>query len=814
MLLRSPRNATLKTIQGFTGANRSSRVRTMLLPAVIVDLRDLMREAWSGARAASSGWSTRVLRQSMHRSLLAGVAGWQLVMLWAVLTASIPAVVTIGLALGYAVLCVGALLARAGRLPVVVLVPLCYLVGASGWAASHEIDSVLVFASSWLVNFAAVVGSLAISSPAGVGVVALAAVILPLASIWIEPGWAPVFPASLVVTQLAILIVARAGTAVLSGFSTRVDARTRTTQAEMERFAARRAASREIAEDLRMLHDTVINTLGAVANGGAGVSDPALVRERCAHDIAELSILERSSGSAHRTHRRLSSIFDAPGRVVERTGLDDFGIARVEARLDAATTTRIVWIVGELIQNSMKHARASSIVVDLRASEEELVVAVVDDGIGFDRERAPGRGLAASVFGRARELGAEVTIDSSSERGTSVTIRVPLGAAAHDPVEWAVGVDPVEATRTFRTNAAIGWALGVSAVGIVLETLNRMGVASAAYLMIVLNAIMVAVVHGVRGSSARVRLVVSAMLAIAASAAFVLSAAAVDFGRFDVVLWQALAPSASLVMLISMQPSRRIVVGAFGLFAATVITVTVLAWPIDPSAAAIIPIAGAVSFGFAVCWGVFNATLGTVGEAVASEEEAVLTTRMRTAATTAAASARERWLSVGLRDTLDLLNGIVSGRLDPRDRATQDACRRDETHLRQLIMLDPDLVHLGGTIIRALGESQRRDVRLVVMAGGRDVEDEATARWIEVMLDETIAAASPDDRVVVTAFPLASGLQLTVVAAHPTLMLAYEHWEADGAGEHRATSTLQQVGESDLLEIRFPSAPDQEVRAA
>ncbi|MGI6186815.1 MAG: sensor histidine kinase, partial [Brevibacillus sp.] len=61
--------------------------------------------------------------------------------------------------------------------------------------------------------------------------------------------------------------------------------------------------------------------------------------------------------------------------------------------------------------------------------DKELVVTVVDDGIGFDVERAQKKGTGLGLFGmkeRAQLLGGTVDIRSAPGEGTTVIVRIPL----------------------------------------------------------------------------------------------------------------------------------------------------------------------------------------------------------------------------------------------------------------------------------------------------------------------------------------------------------------------------------------------------
>jgi two-component sensor histidine kinase len=84
----------------------------------------------------------------------------------------------------------------------------------------------------------------------------------------------------------------------------------------------------------------------------------------------------------------------------------------------------------EAVQNAAKHARASAITVTFRRAGQDRVLSVVDDGAGFDAQRAEqvrgGAGLA-NMRDRLDAVGGSVSLMSAPGRGTSVVAVV--GAA-------------------------------------------------------------------------------------------------------------------------------------------------------------------------------------------------------------------------------------------------------------------------------------------------------------------------------------------------------------------------------------------------
>jgi len=83
-------------------------------------------------------------------------------------------------------------------------------------------------------------------------------------------------------------------------------------------------------------------------------------------------------------------------------------------------------IAQEAVNNAVKHARASRIVIRLMETKSDLTLEIADDGTGMAREeRASGRhGMGLGVMQhRARAVGAELTV-ASTRNGVTVTCRL------------------------------------------------------------------------------------------------------------------------------------------------------------------------------------------------------------------------------------------------------------------------------------------------------------------------------------------------------------------------------------------------------
>ncbi|MGG1660450.1 sensor histidine kinase [Brevibacillus sp. NRS-1366] len=86
-------------------------------------------------------------------------------------------------------------------------------------------------------------------------------------------------------------------------------------------------------------------------------------------------------------------------------------------------------MVQEAMTNTAKYAQASQLGIVFEDREKEVVVTVVDDGIGFEVDQALNTGKGLGVFGmkeRAQLLGGTVDIRSAPNEGTTVIVRIPL----------------------------------------------------------------------------------------------------------------------------------------------------------------------------------------------------------------------------------------------------------------------------------------------------------------------------------------------------------------------------------------------------
>jgi signal transduction histidine kinase len=98
-------------------------------------------------------------------------------------------------------------------------------------------------------------------------------------------------------------------------------------------------------------------------------------------------------------------------------------------RLDAALETTIYRLVQEALTNTVKHAKASRVEIQVVEAERHVTVTVADDGIGFDPDAvADGFGLLG-MRERVTLVDGTLTVESGAGSGTTVRCRLPVRRA-------------------------------------------------------------------------------------------------------------------------------------------------------------------------------------------------------------------------------------------------------------------------------------------------------------------------------------------------------------------------------------------------
>ncbi len=104
-------------------------------------------------------------------------------------------------------------------------------------------------------------------------------------------------------------------------------------------------------------------------------------------------------------------------------------ICEQELQLEQDKEINLYRIVQEITHNTLKHAKATMLIIKISIQDERLFLMTADNGVGFDyfskiRDNS-GLGLR-NLQSRTEIMGGEFSCISSPEKGTAYTIEVPV----------------------------------------------------------------------------------------------------------------------------------------------------------------------------------------------------------------------------------------------------------------------------------------------------------------------------------------------------------------------------------------------------
>ena len=102
----------------------------------------------------------------------------------------------------------------------------------------------------------------------------------------------------------------------------------------------------------------------------------------------------------------------------------DFQYYNLPEKIDTMVSLSIYRIIQELLHNTIKHAKANEILIQLNKEDDELVIQYEDDGKGFDIVNLQRKGMGLeNIKSRVNYLKGEISFDAKEGEGTSVLIQ-------------------------------------------------------------------------------------------------------------------------------------------------------------------------------------------------------------------------------------------------------------------------------------------------------------------------------------------------------------------------------------------------------
>jgi len=191
------------------------------------------------------------------------------------------------------------------------------------------------------------------------------------------------------------------------------------------------------------LHDNIGQMLSVVKISLATVPIPAdhsaympikTSREMLNKAILDLSNVTKSLHTDRIVEIGLPAAILFELETVKKAGLlvFQFSVSGEEASFDKQTTIFIFRIFQEILNNVLKHAKANTVIVTVQYENDQFLLRIADDGVGFDvagtlssDDAQRGVGLR-SLYNRAELINASLNLNSSPNEGSTFSIQLPL----------------------------------------------------------------------------------------------------------------------------------------------------------------------------------------------------------------------------------------------------------------------------------------------------------------------------------------------------------------------------------------------------
>jgi signal transduction histidine kinase len=112
-------------------------------------------------------------------------------------------------------------------------------------------------------------------------------------------------------------------------------------------------------------------------------------------------------------------------------------IGNLPEQLPPSVSLCLYRVVQETLHNVISHSQASNVRVELGADTAQIILRIIDDGIGFDlTHEVAGLGLP-SMRERVRSVGGSIEITSSPNAGTKVEVTIPRREDRADQIPGA-----------------------------------------------------------------------------------------------------------------------------------------------------------------------------------------------------------------------------------------------------------------------------------------------------------------------------------------------------------------------------------------
>ena len=547
----------------------------------------------------------------------------------------------------------------------------------------------------------------------------------------------------------------------------------------------------------RLLHDTAVNTLGAIA-AGVSATHSALIRQRCASDLAAL----QSACSAGDPAPGIgpvpvtATLLAAARKRAELLGLRlREHVDQAEIHVPDQVAAALAACVDEALLNVAKHAGVDEVQLSLAARDGGLLVTVRDLGRGCVTPARAGGGIAESISARAKIAGIRAGVTSQLGGGTTVK----LVWAPVVPVELPVSEDPGNSALRMLPSGGARTAVWLTLLALVATLLSMeqipvlwtslsVGVAAAGAVMLIYL-------------SRRFGTVPSWACALAVIAgaftAYVPGWGAVGCERVGTAWW---GGDAGLLILIVMGLliDRIAWVVAAGLV--HIAAVVALLYQTGPCSGQTVVVT-VINIGVLVGPVVIRQLARRFGDEAERSRRAAAQAWARAGALQAQERVRDVRARAATGVAGPLLASLAAGELDAADPQTRARCAEVERYLRSTMQVDPDLGELGDVIVQGVEAAHRRGAALLVRsAEAIPVPEPAVINAVGGVIAHVVEVCQPGESAVISLFPTDSGGAMTIVLNRDALPDGWPQVPDDAPGLRHSTAS---IGDQTLIELSW-----------
>lgn len=160
-------------------------------------------------------------------------------------------------------------------------------------------------------------------------------------------------------------------------------------------------------------------------NVHSNVKQSAEVISQCLSDLRDIS---RSLSTEQILNNGLYKALENEVNLINRSGVlkiklnmtGDFDFIQAEKEI------LVFRIIQECLSNTIKHAQATEITIELSSTDSLKTICVSDNGIGFNQEEITNSNGLNNIQSRVNAIGGVLCISSVHQKGTVITIKIPI----------------------------------------------------------------------------------------------------------------------------------------------------------------------------------------------------------------------------------------------------------------------------------------------------------------------------------------------------------------------------------------------------